>query len=139
MIKYIGTKKLHFYLPVAQLDSASDSATLPAWRYWLQSSLPITCRCPLRPKRQTLKVLASESLPTPIFFTLYLPVAQLDSASDSDSEGRRFKSFRVGQNKKHPVRVLFILTATKFDLAQSAEGSHTAVRYLRVKRAYPFG
>ena len=26
-----------------------------------------------------------------------LPVAQLDSASDSDSEGRRFKSFRVGQ------------------------------------------
>ena len=29
-----------------------------------------------------------------------LPVAQLDSASDSDSEGRRFKSCRVGQNKK---------------------------------------
>ena len=27
----------------------------------------------------------------------YLPVAQLDSASDSDSEGRRFESFRVGQ------------------------------------------
>ena len=28
---------------------------------------------------------------------IYLPVAQLDSASDSDSEGRRFESFRVGQ------------------------------------------
>ena len=27
----------------------------------------------------------------------YLPVAQLDSASDSDSEGRRFESYRVGQ------------------------------------------
>ena len=27
----------------------------------------------------------------------YLPVAQLDSASDSDSEGRRFESFRAGQ------------------------------------------
>ena len=30
---------------------------------------------------------------------LYLPVAQLDSASDSDSEGQRFESVRVGQNK----------------------------------------
>ena len=29
--------------------------------------------------------------------TNVLPVAQLDSASDSDSEGRRFESFRVGQ------------------------------------------
>ena len=29
----------------------------------------------------------------------YLPVAQLDSASDSDSEGRRFESFRAGQEK----------------------------------------
>ena len=28
---------------------------------------------------------------------MHLPVAQLDSASDSDSEGRRFESFRVGQ------------------------------------------
>ena len=27
----------------------------------------------------------------------HLPVAQLDSASDSDSEGRRFESFRAGQ------------------------------------------
>ena len=30
----------------------------------------------------------------------YLPVAQLDSASDSDSEGQRFESVRVGQNKR---------------------------------------
>ena len=29
-----------------------------------------------------------------------LPVAQLDSASDSDSEGRRFESYRVGQKKR---------------------------------------
>ena len=31
-------------------------------------------------------------------YNAYLPVAQLDSASDSDSEGRRFESCRVGQN-----------------------------------------
>ena len=30
---------------------------------------------------------------------IFLPVAQLDSASDSDSEGRRFESYRVGQKK----------------------------------------
>ena len=30
-------------------------------------------------------------------YPCYLPVAQLDSASDSDSEGRRFESFRAGQ------------------------------------------
>ena len=29
-----------------------------------------------------------------------LPVAQLDSASDSDSEGQRFKSVRVGQTNR---------------------------------------
>ncbi len=34
-----------------------------------------------------------------IFKFLYLPVAQLDSASDSDSEGRRFESYRVGQKE----------------------------------------
>ena len=37
---------------------------------------------------------------------IFLPVAQLDSASDSDSEGRRFKSFRVGQ-KRGTARCLF--------------------------------
>ena len=30
----------------------------------------------------------------------YLPVAQLDRATDSDSVGRRFESYRVGQKSK---------------------------------------
>ncbi len=34
---------------------------------------------------------------------MFLPVAQLDSASDSDSEGRRFESFRVGQTQRAPL------------------------------------
>ena len=39
------------------------------------------------------------------FFKIkYLPVAQLDSASDSDSEGRRFESYRVGQKTKNERR-----------------------------------
>ena len=38
----------------------------------------------------------------------YLPVAQLDSASDSDSEGRRFKSFRAGQKSTSIDRCLSI-------------------------------
>ena len=41
--------------------------------------------------------------------SVYLPVAQLDSASDSDSEGRRFESFRVGQRKKPRRSGLFLL------------------------------
>ena len=42
----------------------------------------------------------------------YLPVAQLDSASDSDSEGRRFESFRVGQKRtKQTLRSFFIQAA----------------------------
>ena len=36
----------------------------------------------------------------------FLPVAQLDSASDSDSEGRRFESFRVGQKREPPQGVV---------------------------------
>ena len=39
----------------------------------------------------------------------FLPVAQLDSASDSDSEGQRFKSVRVGQTKSHPSWVVFCM------------------------------
>ena len=35
-------------------------------------------------------------------YNAYLPVAQLDSASDSDSEGRRFESCRVGQKNQTP-------------------------------------
>lgn len=34
----------------------------------------------------------------------HLPVAQLDSASDSDSEGRRFESCRVGQTRAPPTQ-----------------------------------
>ena len=34
---------------------------------------------------------------THIVFYAYLPVAQLDRATDSDSVGRRFESCRVGQ------------------------------------------
>ena len=34
----------------------------------------------------------------------HLPVAQLDSASDSDSEGRGFESCRVGQKRSAPPR-----------------------------------
>ena len=42
---------------------------------------------------------------------LHLPVAQLDSASDSDSGGRRFESCRVGQNKKRPCGVFLFWSA----------------------------
>ena len=38
--------------------------------------------------------------------TLKLPVAQLDSARDSDSRGRRFESYRVGQNRIAGTRSL---------------------------------
>ena len=46
----------------------------------------------------------------------YLPVAQLDSASDSDSEGRRFESFRVGQKSTSFDRSLSIFTSSLFTL-----------------------
>ena len=40
-------------------------------------------------------------------------MAQLDSASDSDSEGRRFESFRVGQKQKSTLAVLFVFAYHK--------------------------
>ena len=49
---------------------------------------------------------------------LYLPVAQLDSARDSDSRGRRFESCRVGQKKERKSRT-FSLFLTKFALRAS--------------------
>ena len=53
-------------------------------------------RLPLaNPERQTLKVRRKATCLN--FNNNYLPVAQLDSASDSDSEGHRFESYRVGQ------------------------------------------
>ena len=46
-----------------------------------------------------------------IQYTAYLPVAQLDSASDSDSEGRRFESCRVGQkNNRYPLWVAVVFS-----------------------------
>ena len=52
----------------------------------------------------------------------YLPVAQLDSASDSDSEGRRFESFRAGQKIRqvstcrifYPSRVPWYIITARF-------------------------
>ena len=40
-----------------------------------------------------------------------LPVAQLDSASDSDSEGQRFESVRVGQYKRVAAATLLYWSA----------------------------
>ena len=51
----------------------------------------------------------SVEIPKELWYNIqgsFLPVAQLDSASDSDSEGRRFKSFRAGQKN-----------STSFDLS----------------------
>ena len=46
---------------------------------------------------------------------IYLPVAQLDSASDSDSEGQRFESARVGQKSDRHMPVgFFIVYTSKF-------------------------
>ena len=83
---------------MAQLDSASDSAFRHRRNIALRGDEGFSHANRLnhrkaRPERQTLKVLTEES--KTLF--LFLPVAQLDSASDSDSEGRRFESFRVGQ------------------------------------------
>ena len=66
----------------------------------------------------------------------FLPVAQLDSARDSDSRGRRFESYRVGQNKKPAPRVsVFVLVYHRgqpsTQAKPSAVGSHIAPRYLR--------
>ena len=49
-------------------------------------------------------------------YTKHLPVAQLDSASDSDSEGRRFESFRVGQKESRVSGFLFVLFTLLFSL-----------------------
>ena len=92
---------------MAQLDSASDSAYRR--RRHIASSEhrdidSINTQSSKRPKpeRQTLKVSFRKNKN---LIYIYLPVAQLDSASDSDSEGRRFESFRVGQKRtKHLLR-----------------------------------
>ena len=40
---------------------------------------------------------------------MHLPVAQLDSALDSDSKGQRFESARAGHEKALATQVLFQL------------------------------
>ena len=43
-----------------------------------------------------------------IEYVIHLPVAQLDSASDSDSEGQRFESARAGQKTTSLWLVVFL-------------------------------
>ncbi len=50
----------------------------------------------------------------PHLYEQYLPVAQLDSASDSDSEGRRFESYRVGQKSVDKNRRIFLYIAKQW-------------------------
>ena len=45
-----------------------------------------------------------------------LPVAQLDSARDSDSRGRRFESYRVGQKKITAFEPLFFYPSRRLGM-----------------------
>ena len=58
---------------------------------------------------------------TVLQYNAYLPVAQLDSASDSDSEGRRFESCRVGQKKKGTSCVLLFCPIRSEPVAQAMQ------------------
>ena len=58
-------------------------------------------------------------------------MAQLDSASDSDSEGRRFESFRVGQKSTSFDRSLSIFTSSLLPLHFSLF-SHEPCRYQNI-------
>ena len=61
----------------------------------------------------------------------YLPVAQLDSASDSDSEGRRFESFRAGQkNSLSPSEGEF------FSFFQKTDDRWSPLLYICEKMCY---
>ena len=60
----------------------------------------------------------------------YLPVAQLDSASDSDSEGHEFESHRVGQSRastRNPrtevLFLIYVITREKRQCPQAARGA----------------
>ena len=59
----------------------------------------------------------------------HLPVAQLDSASDSDSEGRRFESCRVGQKTEHTPQgsVLRFLPYPPANLPPRLRGSRSSL------------
>ncbi len=58
-----------------------------------------------------------------------LPMAQLDSASDSDSEGPRFESAWVGQQKSSPFGGLFLLASTS-DLNPHRCRSYRMMRHI---------
>ena len=78
------------------LDSASDSAFRCERNIAVRGDITLHSntgnnQISFLPERQTLNTEHQR---------LFLPVAQLDSASDSDSEGRRFKSYRVGQKRR---------------------------------------
>ena len=60
---------------------------------------------PFLKKSQKIPFFTLQRFKTMVQYRGHLPVAQLDSASDSDSEGQRFESARVGQARKHPLRV----------------------------------
>ena len=49
----------------------------------------------------------------------YLPVAQLDSAWDSDSQGHRFESCRAGQSKTDSERDLSFLIPLRLSMANA--------------------
>ena len=61
----------------------------------------------------------------------YLPVAQLDSASDSDSEGQRFKSVRVGH--KRAIKKISPQKALIFQGFFAFFGRNFLVRFCRWK------
>ena len=103
------------YLPVAQLDSASDSAFRFAEyclarrchkrKNYTERSSIISPRA-ANSEGFIFRVILIHQLrwsPLPLSWgrLIYLPVAQLDSASDSDSEGPRFESAQVG----HKIQV----------------------------------
>ena len=44
------------------------------------------------------------------FFLKFVPVAQLDRASDYESEGWEFDSLRARQKKKHNLLTFFLLS-----------------------------
>ena len=113
MVKYRGlilTIKPHcsiFYLPVAQLVTSKKRLIIffcDGSPQECEQAEPKTCVGD-RLRHMNGRGSASDSRAKDnssvlrVFYNsiFYLPVAQLDSASDSDSEGRRFKSFRVGQ------------------------------------------
>ena len=59
---------------------------------------------------------------THVVFYAYLPVAQLDRATDSDSVGRRFESCRVGQTDSPPFwRGLSVCHSSEENLHLSPE------------------